>query len=149
MTTPFTPQTSKRAGYVLHVLTASGAAAGLVALQAVFNGQWREALLWLIVCQVLDGLEEDDFQQNEIYFTLSDTDLFQAIKYAEKKNWTLGSEIGIISLNDHPFKEIIAGGITVVSTHPEKLGQKAAEMILNNQKTAEVIEPSLLIRKSL
>ena len=57
MTTPFTPQTSKRAGYVLHVLTASGAAAGLVALQAVFNGQWREALLWLIVCQVLDGLD--------------------------------------------------------------------------------------------
>ena len=50
-------QTSKRAGYVLHVLTASGAAAGLVALQAVFNGQWRQALLWLIVCQVLDGLD--------------------------------------------------------------------------------------------
>jgi DNA-binding LacI/PurR family transcriptional regulator len=99
--------------------------------------------------QVLDGLEEDDFQQKEIYFTLSDTDLFQAIKYAEKKNWTLGKDIGIISLNDHPFKEIIAGGITVVSTHPEKLGQKAAEMILNNQKTVEVIEPSLLIRLSL
>jgi phosphatidylcholine synthase len=50
-------QSSKRAGYVLHVLTASGAAAGLVALQAVFNGQWRQALLWLIVCQVLDGLD--------------------------------------------------------------------------------------------
>lgn len=57
MSTPFKPQTSKRAGYVLHVLTASGAAAGLVALQAVFNSQWREALLWLIVCQVLDGLD--------------------------------------------------------------------------------------------
>jgi phosphatidylcholine synthase len=57
VTTPFTPQTSKRAGYVLHVLTAGGAAAGLVALQAVFNSQWREALLWLIVCQVLDGLD--------------------------------------------------------------------------------------------
>lgn len=57
MTTSYTPQTSKRAGYVLHVLTASGAAAGLVALQAVFNGQWRQALLWLIACQVLDGLD--------------------------------------------------------------------------------------------
>jgi len=57
MSTTFTPQTSKRAGYVLHVLTASGAAAGLVALQAVFNNQWRQALLWLIICQVLDGLD--------------------------------------------------------------------------------------------
>lgn len=57
MTTALMPQTSKRAGYVLHVLTASGAAAGLVALQAVFNGEWRQALLWLIACQVLDGLD--------------------------------------------------------------------------------------------
>lgn len=57
MSTPLTPLASKRAGYVLHVLTASGAAAGLVALQAVFNSQWRQALLWLIVCQVLDGLD--------------------------------------------------------------------------------------------
>lgn len=57
MSAQFTPQTSKRAGYVLHVLTASGAAAGLVALQAVFNSEWRQALLWLIVCQVLDGLD--------------------------------------------------------------------------------------------
>ena len=57
MSNQYTPQTSKRAGYVLHVFTASGAAAGLVALQAVFNSQWRAALLWLIVCQVLDGLD--------------------------------------------------------------------------------------------
>jgi phosphatidylcholine synthase len=57
MSSSMSSQTSKRAGYVLHVLTASGAAAGLVALQAVFNGQWRQALLWLIVCQVLDGLD--------------------------------------------------------------------------------------------
>jgi phosphatidylcholine synthase len=57
VSSPKPSQGSKRAGYVLHVLTASGAAAGLVALQAVFNGEWRQALLWLIVCQVLDGLD--------------------------------------------------------------------------------------------
>lgn len=57
MSTTYSEQASKRAGYVLHVLTASGAAAGLVALQAVFNGEWRQALLWLIICQVLDGLD--------------------------------------------------------------------------------------------
>ena len=51
------PQTSRRAGYVIHVMTASGAVAGLLALQAVFDDRWRAALLWLIVCQVLDGLD--------------------------------------------------------------------------------------------
>lgn len=49
--------TSRRAGYVIHVMTASGAVAGLLALQAVFDDRWRAALLWLIVCQVLDGLD--------------------------------------------------------------------------------------------
>ena len=50
-------QASRRAGYVLHVMTASGAVAGMLALQAVIDTRWRDALLWLIFCQVLDGLD--------------------------------------------------------------------------------------------
>lgn len=46
-----------RAGYALHIATASGAVAGMLALQAVIDGRWRAALLWLIFCQVLDGLD--------------------------------------------------------------------------------------------
>jgi phosphatidylcholine synthase len=38
-------------------MTASGAAAGLLALQAVIDNNVRGALLWLLVCQVLDGLD--------------------------------------------------------------------------------------------
>jgi len=48
---------SKRAGYVLHVMTASGAVAGMLALESVISSHLRAALLWLIVCQVLDGLD--------------------------------------------------------------------------------------------
>ena len=51
------PTAAKRAGYALHLLTASGAVAGMLALQAVIDGRWRAALIWLIVCQVLDGLD--------------------------------------------------------------------------------------------
>ena len=47
----------KRAGYALHVMTASGAVAGLLALQAIIDDDIRPALLWLVVCQVLDGLD--------------------------------------------------------------------------------------------
>jgi phosphatidylcholine synthase len=57
MSSSLTPQGSRRAGYVIHVMTASGAVAGLLALQAVFDNNWRAALLWLIACQVLDGLD--------------------------------------------------------------------------------------------
>ena len=48
---------NRRAGYALHVMTASGAVAGLLALQAVIDNNFRGALIWLVVCQVLDGLD--------------------------------------------------------------------------------------------
>jgi phosphatidylcholine synthase len=38
-------------------MTASGAVAGLLALQAIVDNNIRAALLWLVVCQVLDGLD--------------------------------------------------------------------------------------------
>lgn len=57
MSNSYSANTSRRAGYVLHVMTASGATAGLIALQAIFDSRWRDALLWLIFCQVLDGLD--------------------------------------------------------------------------------------------
>jgi len=57
MNSSLSEQNSKRAGYVLHVMTASGAVAGMLALEAVISGHLRAALIWLIVCQVLDGLD--------------------------------------------------------------------------------------------
>lgn len=52
-----TSKLSKRAGYALHVMTASGAVAGLLALQAIVDNNIRGALIWLVICQVLDGLD--------------------------------------------------------------------------------------------
>jgi len=48
---------SRRAGYVLHVMTAFGAVAGMISLQAVIDGRYRDALLWLLAAQILDGLD--------------------------------------------------------------------------------------------
>ena len=52
-----TSQSQRRTGFSIHVLTASGALAGLIALQSVIDGHIRSALLWLIVCQLLDGID--------------------------------------------------------------------------------------------
>ena len=52
-----TPNAARRAGYALHVLTASGAVIGMLALQGVVDRNIRIALLWLIASQILDGLD--------------------------------------------------------------------------------------------
>lgn len=57
MPTSLSPSNAKHAGYVLHVMTASGAVAGMLGLEAVISGHFRAALIWLIVCQILDGLD--------------------------------------------------------------------------------------------
>lgn len=46
----------------------------------------------------------------------------------------LGSDIGIIAYNDAPFKEILAGGITVLSTDFAKMGETTARMIQTKSK---------------
>lgn len=50
--------TSQRnTGFSIHLLTASGVLAGFFALEAVFAARIHGALLWLVVCQILDGID--------------------------------------------------------------------------------------------
>jgi phosphatidylcholine synthase len=52
---PITRQ--RTAALAIHAVTASGAVTVLFALQAILDGNIRAALLWLIVAQILDGLD--------------------------------------------------------------------------------------------
>jgi phosphatidylcholine synthase len=45
-----------KAGFV-HLLTASGALIALLALQAIYQGDAKEALLWLLAALVIDGID--------------------------------------------------------------------------------------------
>ncbi len=63
-----TPNRPAISGYALHVMTASGAAAGLLALQAVIDNNIRGALLWLLVCQILDGLDGPIARKIDVVF---------------------------------------------------------------------------------
>jgi phosphatidylcholine synthase len=49
--------TSRNKGYAVHLFTASGAVLGMLALQAVIDGDARAAMLWLVASQILDGLD--------------------------------------------------------------------------------------------
>ncbi len=45
------------AGFLVHILTASGAIAGLLSIEAFVNNNYQVGLLWLIFCQLLDGFD--------------------------------------------------------------------------------------------
>ena len=44
-------------GFSIHAFTALGAIAGMLALSAILNGEISQGLIWLIICQILDGVD--------------------------------------------------------------------------------------------
>lgn len=99
--------------------------------------------------KILDGLDEEDMRLGEIYFTLADVDLAKAIHFALKNKFEVGKDIGLIGYNDSSFKELLVGGISVLSSKPKEMGKLAAEMILENSKKNIEIELQFIQRNSL
>lgn len=96
---------------------------------------------------IIDGIDEDPLLEKNAYVVLEETDLVELIKKSRAQNLVLGKDIGIISYNDTPLKEILADGITVISTDHEKMGETAAFMILNKKK-GKIRNPFTLIRRN-
>lgn len=71
------------------------------------------------------------------------------IKLSRERGYKIGKDIGLISYNDTAVKEILEGGITVISTDFEQMGKTAAELLL--KKTQKVIAnpTTLILRNSL
>ncbi|MEM9820270.1 MAG: CDP-alcohol phosphatidyltransferase family protein, partial [Bacteroidota bacterium] len=47
----------KSLAWSVHLFTASGLVAGFMAILAINHQNWREAMLWLVLCLVIDGLD--------------------------------------------------------------------------------------------
>ena len=88
-------------------------------------------------------------EKGDVLFVVSEHDLIDILKLAQEKGWELGKDIGVLSYDETPLKQILAGGISVISTDFRKMGETAANMI-KNKIFGKVKNPHLLItRKSL
>lgn len=64
-------------------------------------------------------------------------------------NFCLGKDIGIISYNDTPPKEVVINGRATISTDFNAMGKTLANMVLNNINNKIENPSSLIIRESL
>ena len=67
--------------------------------------------------------------RGDVFLVVSDQDLVEILKIARKNKWKLGKDIGVISYDDTPLKEILAGGISVISTDFRQMGKTAADLV--------------------
>ncbi len=100
-----------------------------------------------IQSEIIRNVVNKEMQIGEAYFVPSDRNLVRLVKMAGEKNLQLGKDVGIVSFNDTVLKEIVAGGITTISTDFQLMGQTLARMI--QEKSSEKIRnQSALIRRN-
>lgn len=99
-----------------------------------------------------DIVENEDFREvkkGEAYISMEESDLVSIIKLSRKKRLIIGRDIGILSFNDTPLKEVLEDGISVISTNFHRMGALAAELILEKRRLKVRNEFSFIRRNSL
>lgn len=69
------------------------------------------------------------------------------VKQIREDEFVLGKEIGVISYNDTPLKDLL--GITVISTDFKMMGETAARMILHKEKGKVKVDFNFIDRNSI
>ncbi len=96
--------------------------------------------------EIITSLDDHRIYKGEVYIIPSDKDLVSLVKKAKYQKLELGSDLGIISYNDTPLKEVVADGITTISTDFSLMGSLLADMVLN-KKNVQIENVSNLIRR--
>jgi len=97
--------------------------------------------------EIIRNLENKTIESGEAYFVPSDRNLVRLVKMAAGKNLQLGKDFGIVSFNDTVLKEVVAGGITTISTDFNLMGQILARMI-QEKGNAKIRNQAALIRRN-
>ncbi|MCL4540042.1 MAG: GntR family transcriptional regulator [Bacteroidetes bacterium] len=83
----------------------------------------------------------------DAFVVVDDRDLITLVKKAAEFRMKLGTDIGVISYNESPLKEVIDGGITTISTDFAQMGRTIAKMVIEGKKE-HIDNPFVMIRRS-
>jgi DNA-binding transcriptional regulator YhcF (GntR family) len=100
--------------------------------------------------EVVDNLVFESLEEGNAYILFLENDLVRFVNYANRKDLKLGKDIGLLSYDDTPIKEILAeDGITTISNDFVEMGKLAGRMVHNRQKGKIRSESRLIVRGSL
>ncbi len=120
-----------------------------------YTGIWRFCNEFGLGHLLLPTIASDHLHKNTLYLTPHDRELVSIIKKANAGNLEIGSDIGVLSFNDTPLKEVLCGGISTLTTDFHQMGRTMAGLVLNTASPESgastfIRNPWMLIqRKSL
>jgi DNA-binding transcriptional regulator YhcF (GntR family) len=98
---------------------------------------------------VVHDIHTEPVNEGEVFISLMEDDVVVLIERILATNLKIGEHVGVISYNETPLKKIILNGLTTLSTDFEKMGERTAQMIINNERSHEEIPFYLTLRASL
>ena len=100
--------------------------------------------------QVIDQVVEDyDVKKGDLFIVIDEYDLINLIKAIRAKGLKTGEDVGIISYNETPLKEVLENGITVMTTDFKAMGKSVANMIKSKTLIQEKNDFVFIERNSL
>ncbi len=99
--------------------------------------------------RVVHDISQLAIEPGNAFINLMEDDLVTLIKRIKDTALRVGQEVGILSYNETPVKELLLDGISVISTDFEQMGRTAAQLVLENT-IRQVQNPfRLIVRQSL
>lgn len=99
----------------------------------ILNGFKKFATDFNFDFEILEEIYYDmELRERDAYIIIEESDLVNLVKQVRDKKFIPGKDIGIISYNETPLKDLL--GITVISTDFQVMGETAAYMILKKKK---------------
>ncbi|TDW96673.1 GntR family transcriptional regulator [Dinghuibacter silviterrae] len=95
--------------------------------------------------RVLPEFKPGTLEKGKVYFTLDNYAVFAMLKECKARKLKPGRDLGILSHNDEPAKELI--GITTYSADFSLMGKKAGEFVMRREAVMETM-PMVLWRRA-
>ena len=99
--------------------------------------------------EVITTTEDINITEGTAYISFMEDDLVILVKKILETKMEVGVQVGIISYNEIPLKQIILDGITTISADFKTMGETAATMILNTSTQHVAVPFYLTLRNSL
>lgn len=99
--------------------------------------------------EIVHKLVVSEVQKDTVYLLYSDMELINLLKEMEFRHWIPGKEAAIISYDETPMKEILKGGISVLSTDFRQMGLTVASFINGSPFIQQANPFQLILRLSV
>lgn len=115
----------------------------------IIRGFYRFCQQYAFSHKLVNDINQEPIGEGEVFINLMEGDLVTLIERIVALKLKIGKQVGVISYNETPLKKLILNGITTISTDFQKMGEMAAQMIVDGSRTHQEVPFHLTLRASL